>query len=136
MSYSSLRNRTAFVGRLKRGSLDILPSLPLDILCEVRLSRYHAQCLVTIPLQIFCFLHPADLLVLARTSKAFRRFLLKTSTAFIWKSARRNVDGLPEPPSDINELQYASLVFGFTCHYQVLQIYTIPRHTKSYTPGM
>ncbi|KAF8559650.1 hypothetical protein OG21DRAFT_472124 [Imleria badia] len=90
MSYSPLRsqsNHTAFVtltnGRLIRGSLDILPSMPLDILCE-----------------------------------AFRRFLLKRSTAFIWKSARRNVDGLPEAPADMSEVQYASLVFGFACHYQ------------------
>ncbi|KAH0830638.1 hypothetical protein J3R83DRAFT_2093 [Lanmaoa asiatica] len=110
MSYSTTSshkksNVTVFVtltnGRLKRGSLDILPSLPLDILCE-----------------IFGFLCPADLLVLARTSKAFRSFLLKRSAAFIWRSARRNVVGLPEPPSDMNEVQYAFLVFGSGCHYK------------------
>ncbi|KAG8217586.1 hypothetical protein J3R82DRAFT_5737 [Butyriboletus roseoflavus] len=102
---SNVSDDTAFAtlagGRLKRGSLDILPSLSLDILCE-----------------IFCFMHPADLLVLARTSKAFRCFLLRRSAAFIWRSARRNVYGLPEPPSDMNEVQYASLVFGLACHYK------------------
>jgi hypothetical protein len=133
MSYSASRkisSGTAFVrvtltnGRPKRGLLDMLPSLPLDILCEVRISHYHTQSLFTIAVQIFCFLHPADLLVLARTSKAFRHFLLKRPAAFIWRSAQRNVVGLPEPPSDMNEVQYASLVFGSGCHYQVHQVYT------------
>lgn len=120
---SNVSGDTAVFGRLKRGSLDILPSLPLDILCEVRISRYHTQHSVTIALQVFGFLHPADLLVLARTTNAFRSFLLKRSAAFIWRSARRNVDGLPEPPSDMNEVQYASLAFGLACHYRVNQIY-------------
>ncbi|KAF8447883.1 hypothetical protein L210DRAFT_958021 [Boletus edulis BED1] len=107
MSYHSSckkPNHAAFVtfnGRLKRGSLNILPSLALDILCE-----------------IFCFLRPTDLFALARTSKTFRRFLLKRSAVFIWKSARRNVGDLPEPPSDMSEVQYASLTFGFACHYK------------------
>jgi len=136
-----ISNDTAFVtltnGRLKRGLLDILPFLPLDILCEVGIPHYHTRYLVTIVPQIFCFLHPADLLALARTSKAFHRFLLKRSAAFIWRSTRRNVDSLPEPPSDMNEVQYASLVFGSGCHYQVHTTYYMSIcHSKLYTPGM
>ncbi|KAF8844882.1 hypothetical protein BDN67DRAFT_615994 [Paxillus ammoniavirescens] len=88
-------------GRVKRGQLAILPSLPIEILCE-----------------IFCFLHPGDLLALVRTSKAFRRLLMSRSTAFVWRAVRRNVDGLPEPPSDMNEVQYAALVFGMECSYE------------------
>ncbi|KAG9318559.1 hypothetical protein JVU11DRAFT_651 [Chiua virens] len=94
-------NLTLANGRLKRGVLNILPSLPLDILCE-----------------IFCFLHLVDLFVLARISKAFHCFLLKRSSAFIWRSSRRKIDGLPDPPSDMTEVRYASLVFGSRCYYE------------------
>ncbi|KAF9246447.1 hypothetical protein BU15DRAFT_40146 [Melanogaster broomeanus] len=101
---ASLINIVGGNGRVKRGQLAMLPSLPLDILYE-----------------IFCFLCPGDLLALVRTSTPFRRLLTSRSSAFIWRAVRRNLDGLPEPPSDMNEIQYAALVFGGECQYEVHQ---------------
>ncbi|KIJ69061.1 hypothetical protein HYDPIDRAFT_23921 [Hydnomerulius pinastri MD-312] len=94
-------NVVVATGRVKRGQLAMLPSLPLDILYE-----------------IFHFLLPGDLLALTRTSRAFRRLLMTRSVAFIWRAARQNVEGLPEPHSDMNEVQYAALVFGADCDYE------------------
>ncbi|KAH7889560.1 hypothetical protein F5I97DRAFT_1801888 [Phlebopus sp. FC_14] len=88
--------------RLRRGQLHLLPSVPLDIVHE-----------------ILCFLWPGDLLALSRTSKAFRSLLMSRSAAFLWTAARQNAGGLPEPPSDVNEIQYAALAFGTECSNQV-----------------
>ncbi|KAF9227836.1 hypothetical protein BS17DRAFT_407817 [Gyrodon lividus] len=63
-------------------------------------------------------MYPGDLLALVRTSKAFRRLLMSRSAAFIWRAVRRNVDGLPELPLDMNEVQYATLTFGAECDYE------------------
>ncbi|KIJ18019.1 hypothetical protein PAXINDRAFT_9105 [Paxillus involutus ATCC 200175] len=57
-----------------------------------------------------------DLLNLARTSKAFRRLLMHKSSAFAWKTARLQIEGLPECPPDLSEPQYANLVFWPHCH--------------------
>lgn len=38
------------------------------------------------------------------------------SSAFIWKTARYQVDGLPDCPADLTEPEYADLVFDAHCH--------------------
>ncbi|OJT06080.1 hypothetical protein TRAPUB_3015 [Trametes pubescens] len=65
---------------------------------------------------IFSFLHPRDLLNLARTSPAFRVFLMSRSSAHFWKSARQNVGGLPDLPPYLSEPEYANLMFFPYCH--------------------
>ncbi|KAF8838076.1 hypothetical protein BDN67DRAFT_1004531 [Paxillus ammoniavirescens] len=82
-----------------RGKLEMMPDMNLDIL-------FH----------ILGFLRPMDLLNLARTSKAFRRLLMHKSSAFAWKTARLQIEGLPECPQDLSEPQYANLVFWPHCH--------------------
>ncbi|KAI0077451.1 hypothetical protein K474DRAFT_1661710 [Panus rudis PR-1116 ss-1] len=84
--------------RGKRGGLQDLPNMPLDIIFEV-----------------FKHLQPLDLLNLARTSKAFRRLLLSKSAAIHWKAARKKIPGLPECPNDMSEPAYASLLFDTRC---------------------
>ncbi|KAE9389352.1 hypothetical protein BT96DRAFT_926616 [Gymnopus androsaceus JB14] len=66
--------------------------------------------------QIFMHLEPGDLLQLARSSRNLRNVLLRKSSESIWRIARSNV-GLPPPPDDLSEPQYAHLVFfNAYCH--------------------
>ncbi|KAI0789494.1 hypothetical protein C8Q75DRAFT_765927 [Abortiporus biennis] len=89
--------------RVKRkGSLKDMPNLPLDVLFE-----------------IFSQMHPQDLLSLSRTTKAFRQLLTNKSAAYFWKASFENVDEHePLPPRflDLNEIQFASLLFSTHCH--------------------
>lgn len=41
---------------------------------------------------------------------------MSRSVTSVWKAARANVDGLPEPPEDLNEPQFAHLAFYAHCH--------------------
>ncbi|KAE9399355.1 hypothetical protein BT96DRAFT_1019525 [Gymnopus androsaceus JB14] len=89
--------------RKVRGRLGMLERLakdvPLDVIFE-----------------IFCYLDPSDLLRLARTSNDLRGILMSKSSESIWRTARSNVEGLPPLPLDLNEPQYAHLLFESYCH--------------------
>lgn len=61
-------------------------------------------------------MQPMDLLNLARTNRPFRDLLMSRTSAQFWKAARRNVDGLPDCPPDLNEPAYANLCFDAHCH--------------------
>ncbi|KAJ3717799.1 hypothetical protein C8R42DRAFT_536766, partial [Lentinula raphanica] len=68
---------------------------------------------------ILCYLDPRDLLALSRTCKLMRGHLLSKSKSveYIWRTARFNVEGnLPPLPKDLNEPQYARLMFDPECH--------------------
>lgn len=67
-------------------------------------------------MQIFSELEPSDLLRLSRTSKDIRSFLMSKNSAIIWKAARKNVEGFPDCPEDLNEPQFANLAFSSHCH--------------------
>ncbi|KAI9570859.1 hypothetical protein HD554DRAFT_277660 [Boletus coccyginus] len=62
------------------------------------------------------YVHPLDLLSLARTCKSLRELLMDKASAFVWKTARRQVQGLPDCPADMTEPEYANLVFYSRCH--------------------
>ncbi|KAJ3765092.1 hypothetical protein FB446DRAFT_623413, partial [Lentinula raphanica] len=67
--------------------------------------------------QIFTRLEPRDLLALARTSKILREALMNRKAEGIWRVARENYDGgLPPLPTDLNEPQFARLIFDAHCH--------------------
>ncbi|KAK7695058.1 hypothetical protein QCA50_002247 [Cerrena zonata] len=84
----------------RKGSLEQLPQMPLDIVFEV-----------------FSYLQPMDLLNLPRTNKPFRDLLMsRRNAANFWKSARRNIEGLPDCPPDLSEPEYANLCFDPHCH--------------------
>ncbi|KAJ3852827.1 hypothetical protein EV368DRAFT_82141 [Lentinula lateritia] len=90
--------------RKVRGKLGLLERLakdvPLDVIFE-----------------IFCYLDPGDLLRLARTSKDLRGMLMsKASEAICQRAARANVEGLPPCPDDLNEPQYARLLYDAYCY--------------------
>ncbi|TRM58358.1 hypothetical protein BD626DRAFT_410575 [Schizophyllum amplum] len=80
------------------GELAALSEFPLDVMYE-----------------IFCYLHPAQLLAVSRTNKTLRGALLRRSARWIWKASFRNVKKLPEPPTDLSEPQYARLLFDKSC---------------------
>ncbi|KAH8099253.1 hypothetical protein BXZ70DRAFT_1009070 [Cristinia sonorae] len=96
-SKSMLKPRRNLRGR--RGVLQELPNMPLDILFEV-----------------FSHMHPLDLLNLCRTSKSFRQLLMDKTSVIFWKAARKNVDGLPQCPSFMSEPAFANLLFCSNCH--------------------
>ncbi|KAJ3964761.1 hypothetical protein EV361DRAFT_955644 [Lentinula raphanica] len=83
-----------------------------------------ARMLTDVPIEviyfgIFSYLNSRDLLTLSRTCKLLRSHLLdKTNDVErIWRTARFNIEGNPPPlPKDLNEFQYARLMFGLECH--------------------
>ncbi|KAE9404264.1 hypothetical protein BT96DRAFT_989539 [Gymnopus androsaceus JB14] len=85
--------------RGKRGILEKMSALPLDVVLE-----------------IYSYLEPLDVLRLSRTSKAMRAFLMSQSNGIVWRTARLNVPDLPPLPSDLSEPQYANLAFDSYCH--------------------
>ncbi|KAJ6513301.1 hypothetical protein C8R45DRAFT_963164 [Mycena sanguinolenta] len=85
--------------RGRRGILSSLREFPLDVVAE-----------------IFGHLNPIDLLNLARITKEIRGILMSRRSTFIWKESRSHVEGLPEPPRDLTEPQYANLCFSTHCH--------------------
>ncbi|RPD79997.1 hypothetical protein L226DRAFT_608974 [Lentinus tigrinus ALCF2SS1-7] len=85
--------------RGRRGGLKDMPGMPLDILIE-----------------IFGFMHPRDLLNLARTSKPFRGLLMSHSSQAMWKASIEGVEGLPKCPPYMNEPTYINLLFFPHCH--------------------
>ncbi|KIK57119.1 hypothetical protein GYMLUDRAFT_229820 [Collybiopsis luxurians FD-317 M1] len=89
--FKKIRVRFALLERLTR-------DVPLDVVFE-----------------IFCYLDPGDLLRLARTSKDLRDILMSKTSITIWRSSRENLPGLPPPPKDLNEPQYAQLLFDDHC---------------------
>ncbi|KAH9951402.1 hypothetical protein B0H21DRAFT_718883 [Amylocystis lapponica] len=91
--------RTTRAVRGKRGLLKHFPKMPLDVVIE-----------------IFAHLDPGDLLNLARTDKEFRAFLMSRRSAFVWKTARRNIKDFPECPPHLSEPAYANLAFSPYCH--------------------
>ena len=63
-------------------------------------------------------MHPRDLLSLARTTRAFRAFLMNPRSARLsWRAAREGQvkPPMPECPSFLSEPAYANLVFGSVC---------------------
>ncbi|KAG7090331.1 hypothetical protein E1B28_009450 [Marasmius oreades] len=87
----------------KRGLLEKLAKeAPLDIFIEV-----------------FKYLGPRDILYLSRTTKAFRAFLMTSSSLPVWRTARENISDLPPLPTDLNEPQYASLLFDNHCYASI-----------------
>ncbi|KII84240.1 hypothetical protein PLICRDRAFT_95574 [Plicaturopsis crispa FD-325 SS-3] len=86
--------------RGNRGKLANFTEMPLDILFE-----------------ILEHMRPVDILHIARTTKALRGILMCRRTAIsIWKAAFSNCPDIPECPDDLNEPQYANLMFLKHCH--------------------
>ncbi|KAF4578947.1 hypothetical protein EYR36_000756 [Pleurotus pulmonarius] len=83
-----------------KGKLGKMLDMPFDVLCEIILQ-----------------LRAEDLLALSRTSKGFRELLLLKSNRFLWTTAFRDDPLFPYLPSDLNEPQFACLVFSNHCYF-------------------
>ncbi|KAG8728635.1 hypothetical protein FRC12_021607, partial [Ceratobasidium sp. 428] len=82
----------------KRGGLSSFTKLPVEIFT-----------------QIAYLLSPGDLISLARSNRFFNNMLLQRSAIQMWRRAEANVPELPPCPSDMNEPQYAVLLFSKHC---------------------
>ncbi|THU79332.1 hypothetical protein K435DRAFT_845502 [Dendrothele bispora CBS 962.96] len=95
-----------------RGRLGLLHKLvteiPLDVIFE-----------------IFAHLRPLDILRLSRTSQDLYKLLTSRSSEHVWRNARLNVEGLPPLPTDLNEIQYAKLMFDTICQVCGNHCYTV-----------
>ncbi|KAE9394993.1 hypothetical protein BT96DRAFT_862210 [Gymnopus androsaceus JB14] len=89
--------------RKVRGKLGMLERLAKDVPLDV-------------VIEIFCYLDPGDLIRLARTSKDLRGILMSKTWESVWRIARENVQDLPPLPPDLNEPQYARLLYESYCH--------------------
>ncbi len=101
--------------RRLKGSLQRVSDIPLDILLEVSRVSVGVRCVCNEGEQIFSHLDPHDLLHLCRTSKSLRAILLDRSALSVWKSARRNLENLPNIPDGLSEPHFASLLFDKYC---------------------
>ena len=70
--------------------------------------------------QIFAWMHPRDLLALARTSKPFRALLMSQSARPFWKASLECVEGLPKCPTYLSEPAFVNLLFFSHCHVSIL----------------
>ncbi|TRM58387.1 hypothetical protein BD626DRAFT_511706 [Schizophyllum amplum] len=82
-------------------------------------SRKRLTALFDFPLdvvyEIFSHLHPAHLLNISRTNKALRGTLMQKSARGVWRLSFEGVEDLPPVPDDLNEPQYARLLFDKSC---------------------
>ncbi|TDL27040.1 hypothetical protein BD410DRAFT_783192 [Rickenella mellea] len=81
------------------GRLAVLPSMPLDILCE-----------------IFGHLRPIDILQLTRANKAPNKLLMSPSGKSVWNAARESKPAFPETPDDMSDAEWVHLIFETNCH--------------------
>ncbi|KIM36165.1 hypothetical protein M413DRAFT_449358 [Hebeloma cylindrosporum] len=95
---ASSKGSSAHDGRA--GALEMVTQMPVDILHE-----------------IFCHLHPVDVLSLSRTTRSLRKILLEPHARGIWRRSLANIRGFPLCPPDLNEIQYASLAFDNFCTF-------------------
>ncbi|KAG8752476.1 hypothetical protein FRC12_011936, partial [Ceratobasidium sp. 428] len=86
---------------------------------HVRGKQGGLKGLMRMPIEIFTeiayLLWPGDLLALAWSNKFFRGVLFQRSAVHMWQRAQSNVPGLPPCSPELNEPQYAALVFSKTC---------------------
>lgn len=83
---------------------------------RVRLRALFDKLPTEIVYMISDYLHPLDLLRLARTSRMLRSHLMSKSSASVWRKARQKVDPpVPDCPPDQSEPQWAYLLFSTDC---------------------
>ncbi|KAI0792955.1 hypothetical protein BC629DRAFT_332084 [Irpex lacteus] len=85
----------------KTGQLQSMLDMPLDIVLE-----------------ICSYLHPKDLLHLARSTKGLRRFFMSKESLPFWKAARlaATEPRLPPCPEDMCEPAFINLLLDTHCH--------------------
>ena len=104
----------------KKGKLGMISEMPLDVLYEVRsvllISHHGVADVMYLRRQIFFFLSPRDLVRMSWTNKEFRRILTSRVTRNIWRAALESIEGLPQCPTHMNEIEYSTVLFCPTCY--------------------
>ncbi|TFK69910.1 hypothetical protein BDN72DRAFT_959223 [Pluteus cervinus] len=97
-----LRSTISSHGRRKLRLLNFFQTLPLDVI----------EC-------IFGFLHPLDLLHLARTTKSLRSLLFSRSSNSIWETSFLNHPSVPHYPKGCSPPRWTDLLYGHntTCSF-------------------
>ncbi|KAI0734945.1 hypothetical protein C8Q72DRAFT_805643 [Fomitopsis betulina] len=120
--------------RRKLRSLDDIVNMPTDVMHEI--TRY---------------LHPRDILHLSWTSKDFHKFLMRKSSAYIWKRSLVYVENLPSRPEKLIEPAWFTFMFTTWCtgcgqsntatetHWNFYQRFCKPctrKYLVNYVPGL
>ncbi|THU94670.1 hypothetical protein K435DRAFT_779323 [Dendrothele bispora CBS 962.96] len=117
-STSSSRNKTRVSGDSSKKAKKLVPVDERFKKVRGRLGFLH-KLVTEVPLdvifEIFAHLKPLDILRLSRTSRDLHNLLTSRSSEHVWRNARLNVEGLPPLPTDLNEIQYAKLMFDTIC---------------------
>ncbi|THU76215.1 hypothetical protein K435DRAFT_974509 [Dendrothele bispora CBS 962.96] len=125
---SSSRKKTRVSGGTKK---KVAKPIPVDErFKKVRgrlgfLHKLAAEMPLDVIFEIFEHLEPLDILRLSRTSRDLRNLLTARSSEHVWRNARLNVEELPPLPTDLNEMQYAKLMFDTTCQICGTHCYSV-----------
>ncbi|KAF9071189.1 hypothetical protein BDP27DRAFT_1419228 [Rhodocollybia butyracea] len=92
------------------------PSKPKATRTRGLLERLVHDVPLDVIFEIFYYLESEDILRLAQTSRDLRTILMSKTSEVIWRTARKNVEDLPPRPHDLNEPQYAYLLYDPYCH--------------------
>lgn len=78
-------------------------------------------------------MHLADLLCLARTTKAFRELVMSRDARRFWNAAMENskADGIPACPVWLGLPAYANLLYSPHCHVRELETYDVEVSERS-----
>ncbi|CAE7148460.1 unnamed protein product, partial [Rhizoctonia solani] len=82
-----------------------------EVLQTIRLMNLPVEVLI----EVARYVHPLDLIMLARVNKFFRELLMDKRSALIWRSSRGNMPELPPCPDEVSEPQYAAMIFAKRC---------------------
>ncbi|KAI0355610.1 hypothetical protein OH77DRAFT_1424555 [Trametes cingulata] len=86
-----------------------------NVLASWHRGGWVADIPLDIWIEVFRHLTPQSLRILARTSKAFRGFLMSRRSEACWKASRKLLTGLPPCPPFLSEPRYADLLFTNLC---------------------
>ena len=112
--------RTRGSGR-SPGNLNGFMDLPMDVVFEVSPRTISSKCghpMTHAFFQTAMYLAPRDLLQISRLSKQFRSMFASRSALFVWQTVFRNVN--LKCFEDLNEIQFASLLYDKFCMVQLL----------------
>jgi len=98
----------------RKKDLSLLPTMPTDVFFEVGASASARANVRLKTAQILSQLKPLDLLALSRTNREFRTIMFAPNTRSVWIAARKPFL-VPDPPSHISEVKWASLLFETAC---------------------
>ena len=87
--------------------------------------RYCPNLTGALDRQIFCLLHPKDLLRLSWCNQFLRSVLTSKSSRFVWAAVLSAVEGLPPCPQDLTEIAYSNILFHPYCYVRPTPLFPV-----------